>query len=218
MVKRVPTARLIIAGSNHPMAPGYVESVRERFHSHSNIDFTGYVSEDQIPELFGTASVVVMPYNSATGASGVAHFACAYGVPMVSADIADFREMADDENLAIDFYSTGSAAGLEQALFRVLQDKEHQREMAEQNFSAALRMTMPQVVRQYLRSFDLHHRAKALEPISRFRRLPVWIPSRFTRNTRSSTAASTMRFSLRIDQPTFGLSGTNRVLFFLYRN
>ena len=74
------------------------------------------------PELFGTASVVVMPYNSATGASGVAHIACAYGVPMVSADIPDFREMADDEKLAIDFYSTGSASGLQQTLLRALRD------------------------------------------------------------------------------------------------
>ena len=53
-----------------------------------------------------------------------------------------------------------------------------QKEMAEQNFSAALRMTMPQIIRQYLRTFDLHQRAKVLEPISRFRRLPGWVPSR----------------------------------------
>ncbi len=52
------------------------------------------------------------------------------------------------------------------------------REMAEQTFSASLRMTMPQSIRQYQRSFDLHQKTKALEPISRFRRIPSWVPSR----------------------------------------
>jgi hypothetical protein len=60
----------------------------------------------------------------------------------------------------------------------LVDDSEKQKEMAEANFSAALRMTMPQIIRRYLRSFDAHQRAKALAPISRFRRLPAWIPSR----------------------------------------
>ena len=30
--------------------------------------------------------------------------------------------------------------------------------MARQNFSAALQMSMPQVIRQYIRSFDVQHR------------------------------------------------------------
>jgi hypothetical protein len=86
--------------------------------------------------------------------------------------------MAQDEGLAVDFYETGSAASLASQLSRLLADPEHMREMAEQNFSAALRMTMPQIIRQYLRSFDLQQRTRALEPISRFRRIPSWVPSR----------------------------------------
>ena len=180
IAERVPNARLVVAGSNHPMTPGYVESVAERFRDCPLIEFTGYVPEEKIPELFSTASVVVMPYNSATGASGVAHIACEYGVPIVSADIADFREMADDENIAIEFYETGNPQNLANSLISLLHDAERQREMAEQNFSAALRMTMPQIIRQYLRSFTLAQKRKALEPMARFRRLPSWVPSRST--------------------------------------
>jgi hypothetical protein len=46
--------------------------------------------------------------------------------------------------------------------------------MAEQNFSAALRMTKPQVIRQYLRSFafELDARTRA----ARLRRKPTWTP------------------------------------------
>lgn len=176
--KRMPDARLIIGGSNHPMTPGYVESVAERNRHNPDIRFTGYVAEEQIPELFRSASVMVMPYSSATGSSGVAHLACEYGVPIISANIPDFREMAEDEGLALLFYETGDPLSLAERLIVLLQDRELQREMAEQNFSAALRMTMPQIIRQYLRSFDLQKRAKALEPISRFRRIPAWVPSR----------------------------------------
>ena len=86
--------------------------------------------------------------------------------------------MALDEGLAIDFYQTGSAESMAAKIQEIIEDPEKQKEMAEANFSAALRMTMPQIMRRYLRSFDVHQRAKALEPISRFRRLPAWIPSR----------------------------------------
>jgi glycosyltransferase involved in cell wall biosynthesis len=170
--------KLIIGGGNHPMTPGYVESVAEKYKNDPSIEFTGYVPEEKIPELFGTASVTVMPYSSATGASGVAHLACEFGVPIVSADIADFREMADDENLALDFYKLGDAGSLANKLIELLRSPERQHEMSEQNFTAALRMTMPQIMQQYLRSFELHRHTRALRPISRYRGLPAWLPSR----------------------------------------
>jgi glycosyltransferase involved in cell wall biosynthesis len=173
-----PNTLLIIAGGNHPMTPGYVEGVAAQHGSNDRIQFTGYVSEEAIPELFSSASVMVMPYHSATGSSGVAHLACEYGVPIVSADIPDFQEMAADEGLAIDFYRTGDAESLAEKLVAIVEDPQRQREMAEQNFSAALRMTMPQIISSYLRSFNLHQKARTLEPISRFRRIPSWIPSR----------------------------------------
>jgi len=176
--QNMPNARLVVAGGNHPQTPGYIESVAESMKYNQRVEFTGYVAEEDIPKLFRPASVLVLPYSSATGASGVAHLACEFGVPIISAGIDDFREMAYDEGLAVDFYETGNAKSLARQLQNLLIDDERRGEMAEQNFSAALRMTMPQIIRQYLRAFDLHQRARALEPISRFRRLPSWVPSR----------------------------------------
>ena len=176
--KAMPTAKLVIAGSDHPMTPGYVQSIADRNAANHRIAFTGYVAEDDIPELFSTASMLVLPYSSATGSSGVAHIAAEYGVPIISANINDFREMAEDEGLAIEFYQTGNASSMAEKILDLLGSPERQMEMAEQNFSAALRMTMPQIIRSYLRSFTLHQKAKAMQPISRFRRIPAWIPSR----------------------------------------
>jgi glycosyltransferase involved in cell wall biosynthesis len=178
LAKRMPNVKLVVAGSNHPMTPGYVESIAQQLKDDPRVEFTGYVAEEDIPKLYRTSSFLVLPYTSATGASGVAHLACEFGVPIVSAGIQDFREMAWDEGIAIEFYETGNAQDLAARMQALLNDDQKMREMSEQNFSAALRMTMPQIIRQYLRSFDLHQRARALEPISRFRRIPSWVPSR----------------------------------------
>jgi hypothetical protein len=99
-------------------------------------------------------------------------------VPIVSADLADFRQMALGEELAIQFYPPGNAQGLAECLIELLENSEQQQMMATQNFSAALRMTMPNVVQKYLRHFELQQRVQTLKYVSRFRRLPRWMPSK----------------------------------------
>jgi glycosyltransferase involved in cell wall biosynthesis len=178
VAKQVPNARLVIAGSNNGNSPGYIEALRQKHGDNPKIEFTGYVPEEKIPEIFGSASFMVMPYTSATGASGVAHLAAQHGVPIICSDVPDFREMGENEALAIKFYPVGNKQALAREMIQLLQNEQEQHEMAEQNFSAALRLTMPQIIRQYVRAFDRHQRARALEAVSRFRRIPSWIPSR----------------------------------------
>jgi glycosyltransferase involved in cell wall biosynthesis len=174
--KSLPNVKLVVGGGDHPRMPGYVASVAKRFENDSRLEFTGYVAEEQIPELFRTASVAVMPYSSSTGASGVAHLACAFGVPIISADITDFRQMADEEGLAIDFYQPSNTQDLAKHVISLLQSPEQQEEMVAQNFSAALRMTMPQIIHEYIRHFGVERHTKALKSMTRLRRLPRWMP------------------------------------------
>ncbi|HVJ04662.1 MAG TPA: glycosyltransferase [Candidatus Saccharimonadales bacterium] len=178
--RRFPRARLVIAGGNHPNTAGYVEGVAKSVAGNPNIRFTGYVEEESVSGLFSSASVMVMPYSSATGSSGVAHMACEFGLPIVCADIEDFREMSLDEQLAIKFFKIGDAHSMADCIVELLESPAMQREMGEANFSAALRQTMPMIIRQYLRSFDMQHHHNALRPFSRFRRLPGWVPLRST--------------------------------------
>src|SRR5205807_1283738 len=89
VAKRVPHAKLVIAGINNTNSPGYIEGLAARYANHPRIEFTGYVPEEKIPEIFGTSSFMVMPYTSATGASGVANLAAAHGVPIICSDIPD---------------------------------------------------------------------------------------------------------------------------------
>ena len=168
VLKKAPNAKLIVAGANHHTRPGYWESIRDSQRVGSRVEFRGYVPEEDIPVLFRTASVVVMPYDSATGSSGPAHQACEYGVPIVCADLADFRDMAADEDMAVNFYKLGDAADLADQLVSILQSPEQQCRMAEQNFSAAIQMTLPSVVRNYLRWFELNRCKKEVGSLPLF--------------------------------------------------
>ena len=155
VLKKVPNARLIVAGANHPTKAGYWESVRAAQPAGLPIEFRGYIPRQDVPELFRTSSILVMPYESATGSSGPAHLACGYGVPIVCADVADFKEMAAEEDMAVNFYKIGNAAGLARELTAILQSPELQRSMAARNFAAGVQMSMDSVVRNYLRWFEL---------------------------------------------------------------
>jgi glycosyltransferase involved in cell wall biosynthesis len=155
VLKKVPNARLIVAGANHPAKPGYWESVRDRLPAGLPIEFRGYIPRQDVAELFRTSSVLVMPYDSATGSSGPAHQACEHGVPIVCADIPDFREMAADEEMAIEFFKTGDSVDLAERLSAILQSPELLISMAERNFAAGIQMTMQSVVQNYLRWFEL---------------------------------------------------------------
>jgi glycosyltransferase involved in cell wall biosynthesis len=188
IARQVPNCKLVIAGENHPATPGYVESIAERCKDRNDVEIIGYVPEERIPELFRSASALVMPYTSAGGSSGVAHQACQFGVPIVCADINDFREMALEEGIAIEFYRPGDAQGLADALVSLLNDEHRQREMSEQNFYSAMRLTMPQIIYQYLRAFDWEHRTRGIR--QRVRQL------RWSLATRSAGAFSSNGRSL----------------------
>lgn len=162
VLEKVPNARLIVAGANHHTKPGYWESIRAAQPAHLPIEFRGYVAEEDIPELFQTTSLLVLPYDSATGSSGPAHQACEYGVPIVSADLPDFRGMASDEDMAIRFYQIGNAQDLANQMTAILASPELEYEMAEQNFAAGVEMTMTNVVNNYLRWFRLNNIKRAL--------------------------------------------------------
>jgi glycosyltransferase involved in cell wall biosynthesis len=162
VLEKIPNARLIVAGANHHTKAGYWESIRDAQPAGLPIEFRGYVPEEAIPELFRTTSIVVLPYDSATGSSGPAHQACEYGVPIVCVDIDDFRAMADGEGMAVRFYKKGDPDELAAQLIAILDSPQLQREMAEHNFTAGVEMTMTSVVKHYLRWFELHKHKRAL--------------------------------------------------------
>ncbi len=144
---------LVIAGRNHPVTPGYIEGVMQLCRSAGRIRFTGYVPEPEIAALFRTANVLVLPYSSGCGASGVAHLACEHGLPIISSGLKEFQEMGAAEGMAIDFYRTNDPADLARKLRDLLDSPQRQQAMSQVNYQAGLSMRMSGIVADYTRSF-----------------------------------------------------------------
>ncbi len=150
----VPDAVLVIAGTNHPSAPGYLERLQPQWIGHPGVRFLGYVPETELDDLFKSASVLVLPYSSAAGTSGVVHQACQYGLPMVAAAIPEIVEITKQEKIAVEFYDPGDSGALANQLIRLLNSEVLRRSFSEQNLLAAQGTPISQVVDDYLRFFE----------------------------------------------------------------
>lgn len=170
VLPELPPAQLVIAGGDHPKTPGYVKGMAERVKDNPFIRFLGYVPEAALADLFRTSSLTVLPYTSSAGSSGVAHLACQYGLPILAPDIEDFVELARQEMVSMEFFGANDVYSLAEGLRSLLRSPNRLEVMALQNFSAALQMSMPQIIRQYIHSFDMQRRVKMLKGFSRLRR------------------------------------------------
>jgi glycosyltransferase involved in cell wall biosynthesis len=164
-----PNVRLIIGGSDHPKTPGYVASMAQH-HASDRIRFLGYVPEESIADLFREASLAVMPYTSSAGSSGVAHIAAQYGVPVIASGIQDFRELAEHEGIAMRFFVPGDRGSLVEQMLTVLNSPNEMKAMAWRSYEAGVAMSMPLVVREYIRNFRQQERIKVLQCVAGLRR------------------------------------------------
>lgn len=178
VLPELPPSELIIAGGDHPKTPGYVRSVAKQVRHNPRIRFLGYVPEEQLADLFRTTSLTVLPYTSSAGSSGVAHLACQYGLPILAPDIDDFVELARQEQVSMEFFCANNVDSLATQLVGMFRTPERLQLMAQANFNAALQMSMPQIIREYTRSFDMHQRVRMLKNFSRLRRARNGTPGR----------------------------------------
>jgi glycosyltransferase involved in cell wall biosynthesis len=151
--KQAPTAKLVIAGQDHPNRAGYMAGLAEQHKDDTSIEFLGYLPEEKIGEVFRRCNVAVLPYSSSGGPSGVAHQAAQFGLPLIGSTIGDILNVCTEEGLAIDYFRTDDAADLAEKIIELARDPDRERRMAEQNYGAALAMTMPKIVAQYLNDF-----------------------------------------------------------------
>jgi glycosyltransferase involved in cell wall biosynthesis len=169
VASKFPDVELVIGGSDHPMTPGYVSGMAQR-HASDRIRFLGYVPETSIANLFREASLAVMPYTSSAGSSGVAHLAAQYGVPVIASGIQDFHDLAEHEGIAMRFFTPGDADSLVEQMLLALNSPDALQEMAWRSYAAGVAMSMPHVVREYIRSFRQHERVKTLQLAASLRR------------------------------------------------
>lgn len=162
-----PALELVIAGSNSPNAPGYLEEVQARYAHVEGLRFTGYVPEEAVPGLFRESAIVVLPYTSTTGSSGVLHQAGDYGRAVVLPNVGDLAELIAEEGYAGEFFEPDDVQSLTTAIARLIDDPARRHELGRRNFMAACGLPMADVVDWYL----LHMEQLRAKPQSAFRRM-----------------------------------------------
>lgn len=145
-----PNAELVVAGTDNPNTPGYLAGVAERYREAGGVRFTGYVSEEDVPVVFREAAVVVFPYTSTTGSSGVLHQAGSYGKAVVLPRLGDFAELVEEEGYTGAYFEPDSVESLKLAIARVLDDSEYRREMGRRNYLAACGLPISEVADWYV--------------------------------------------------------------------
>ena len=88
---------LIIGGTDHPNAIGYLDQVAKSRKNDPQVHFHGYIAEDDIPAFFGEAKLSVFDYSATTGSSGVLHQTASYGAAPVFPFIGDFVDVCRNE-------------------------------------------------------------------------------------------------------------------------
>ncbi len=146
---------LVIAGTDSPNAPQYLESVARQYATVPNVRYTGYVAEDDVPTIFGEAAAVVFPYTSTTGSSGVLHQAGDYGKAVILPQIGDLAELIAEEGYTGEFFEPGDAQSLADAIARILDHPERRIEMGRQNYLAARGLPLADVLDWYLLHIEI---------------------------------------------------------------
>ncbi len=145
---------VVIAGTDNPNTPGYLESVKEAYSHVEGVTFTGYVAEEDVPKLFKESAVVVFPYTSTTGSSGVLHQAGSYGKAVVMPDLGDLALLVKDEGYRGEFFEPESVNSLAQAIVNILSNNAYRVELEKANYKAATAYPMSKIADMYIHTFE----------------------------------------------------------------
>ena len=92
--------RLVISGDLNHHFPEYKRKFKELLHSYSDVidEYLGAVTEKDIMKIFLEASLLILPYNTTGGHSGVLEQAILFEVPTIAIDFPEYREQVDGIN------------------------------------------------------------------------------------------------------------------------
>lgn len=145
---------VVVAGTDSPNTPGYLDGVQQKYKDVEGIHFTGYVEEKDVPRIFGDCTVVAFPYTSTTGSSGVLHQAGSYGKAVVMPDLGDLALLVEEEGYKGEFFDPESSESLAVAIEKIFNNDEHRKAIAIQNFKAASALSMDKITDMYMDTFN----------------------------------------------------------------
>lgn len=145
---------IVIAGTDNPNVPGYLANVKRRFAYVPKLIFTGYVEENEIPQLFNESAVVVFPYTSTTGSSGVLHQAGSYGKAVIMPDLGDLALLVKEEGYRGEFFKPTCVFSLAKSIEAIVTNKAYRIALGKANYKAATAYPMSKITDIYLETFN----------------------------------------------------------------
>ncbi|WP_159951034.1 glycosyltransferase [Polaribacter septentrionalilitoris] len=145
---------IVIAGTDNPNVPGYLANAKETYKHVPQLTFTGYVEENEVEPLFTESAVVVFPYTSTTGSSGVLHQAGSYGKAVVMPNLGDLTTLIEDEGYRGEFFEPESVPSLAKAIKAIVTNEAYRIELGETNYKAATAYPMERITDIYLEEFN----------------------------------------------------------------
>ena len=136
---------LVIGGTDHPNTPGYMAETAAARAGDAGVTFAGYVAEEDVPSFFEEARLSVFDYSATTGSSGVLHQTASFGAVPVFPHIGDFVDVCRDEGLSGANYAPGDAAGMAEAMARLLGNLDAAEEIAAWNLTASQEIPLSSV-------------------------------------------------------------------------
>ncbi|RKR14187.1 glycosyltransferase involved in cell wall biosynthesis [Maribacter vaceletii] len=145
---------IVIAGTDSPNTPGYLDEMAKKYAQVSQLRFTGYVAEEDVPKIFGDSAVVVFPYTSTTGSSGVLHQAGSYGKAVSLPDLGDLSILVKEEGYKGEFFEPDSVNSLANAIESILTNDAYRRSLGKANYKAACSLPMSAITEMYINHFN----------------------------------------------------------------
>ena len=145
---------IVVAGTDNPNVPGYLKNVQEKYKHVPQLRFTGYVEEEEVAPLFTESAVVVFPYTSTTGSSGVLHQAGSYGKAVVMPNLGDLATLIEDEGYRGEFFAPESTESLAKAIEAIVTNNDHRIHLEKANYEAATAYPMDRITNIYLEEFE----------------------------------------------------------------
>ena len=164
---------VVIAGTDNPNVPGYLAQVKKKYSHIPQVRFTGYVEEADVPTIFKESAVVVFPYTSTTGSSGVLHQAGSYGKAVVMPNLGDLALLVKDEGYHGEFFEPTSVESLANAIEAIVTNEAHRIALGKANYKAATAYPMERITDMYMSNFFALNYMKEVQKSPKIETIPI---------------------------------------------
>lgn len=148
-----PSIELTVAGENHPNFPDYLRKIREK-HDVEGVKYIGYVPEEDLRSLFQSAYMIVLPYLTTTGTSGVVHLASSFGTPILATDLDDMKRISIEEDIKMIMFPLSDKEALKESIRRMFKERDLIENMIRHNYNISGNLSFDRMAEKHIDVFE----------------------------------------------------------------